>query len=43
VGIRSTAIGGGEGDGNSGAHAPESHIAIPAGIPYRIQMSDFIH
>lgn len=31
------------GVGYSGAHRTDSHTAIPAGIPTRIQMSDLIH
>ena len=31
-----------ESDGNSGSHAPDSHVSSPPGIPYGIQMSDLI-
>ena len=32
-----------ESDGNSGSHAPNSHVPSPLGIPSGIQMSDAIH
>ena len=41
--LQTAAIGGLENDGNSGAHAPDSHAAAPRGIPAGIQMSDAIH
>ena len=41
--LQTAAIGGLESDGNSGSHAPDSHVSSPPGIPYGIQMSDLIH
>jgi hypothetical protein len=40
---QAAAITGLESEGNSGSHAPDSHMSSPAGIPSRIQMSDLIH
>ena len=40
---QTAAISGLESDGNSGSHAPDSHVSSPAGIPSGIQMSDLIH
>src|SRR5215208_6374068 len=37
------AIDGGEGDGDTRAHAPASHGSTPSGIPSWIQSSDLIH
>ena len=31
--LQTAAIGGGDGDGDTGAHAPDSHASNPAGIP----------
>ena len=41
--LQTAAIGGLKSDGNSGSHAPDSHVSSPPGIPYGIQMSDLIH
>ena len=40
---QTAAISGLESDGNSGSHAPDSHVSSPSGIPSGIQMSDLIH
>ncbi len=42
MGLR-IAVGGGDGEGDAGAHAPHSHASAPAGIPRRIQPSEFRH
>ena len=36
-------VGGRDGNGNAGSHAPDSHAASPPGIPTGTQMSDAIH
>jgi integrase len=41
--LQTAAVGGSDGDGDAGAHAPDSHTADSAGIPLRIQPSEFIH
>src|SRR3954447_9124347 len=41
--FQAAAIEGAEGDGDTGAHAPDSHAPNPSGIPPRIQSSDLIH
>lgn len=41
--LQTAAFGGSDGDGDAGAHAPDSHASEPAGIPLRIQASEFIH
>src|SRR5829696_8487982 len=40
---QAAAIDGGEGDGGTRAHAPESHGSNRSGIPSWIQSSDLIH
>jgi hypothetical protein len=40
---QAAAIDGGEGDGDTRAHAPESHGSNRSGIPSWIQSSDLIH
>src|SRR4051794_3494661 len=41
--FQAAAIEGAEGNGDTGAHAPDSHAPNPSGIPPRIQSSDLIH
>jgi hypothetical protein len=41
--FQAAAIDGAEGDGDTGAHAAESHGPSPSGIPSWIQLSDLIH
>ena len=41
--LQTAAITGLEGDGDSGSHAPDSHVSSPAGIPCGIQMLDLVH
>jgi hypothetical protein len=41
--LQTAAVGGSDGDGDAGAHAPDSHTADCAGIPLRIQPPEFIH
>jgi hypothetical protein len=41
--LQTAAIGGLKSDGNSGSHAPDSHVFKPRGIPSGIQMLDAIH
>ena len=41
--LQAAAVGGRDVEGDSGAHAPDSHAAQLAGIPCRTRPSDFIH
>jgi hypothetical protein len=42
-GLQAATVNGRDCERYSGAHHTDSHIARPAGIPMRIQMSDLIH
>ena len=41
--LQTAAVARGQAEGNTRTHQPDSHTPSPAGIPYGIQMSDFIH
>ena len=41
--LQTTTVGRAQDDADSWAHEPDSHTESPAGIPFGIQMSDFIH
>ena len=41
--LQTATVGGLESNGDSGAHAPDSHAFSQMGIPSGIQMSDVIH
>ena len=41
--LQPATVGTTNGEDDTWTHRPDSHIPSPAGIPYGIQLSDFVH